>query len=114
MYVFMTMFMHADDAYDAYDSGIRESVYDSGYPSSPSMEASFVLLNSSGQLTTPEERARSPYAKPTPPTTYKAEEFCMAGVWDNDGTVKGINDELPVGVAVMCKPCESEVGRSIC
>jgi len=92
-------------------SGIQDSYYDA-YPSPPprTMEESFVLLNRSGQLTTPEvtERGRSPYETPSPPTTYKAGEFCMAGVWDNDGTVKGINDELPVGVAVMCEPCKSE------
>merc|ERR1719186_1078337 len=90
-------------------SGIQDSYYDA-YPSPPprTVEESLVLLNSSGQLTTPEERGRFPYETPTPPTTYKAGEFCMAGVWDNDGTVKGINDELPVGVAVMCEPCKSE------
>ena len=58
------------------------------------------LLTSTGQITIPSGW------RDLSPSTYKAGEFCMAGVWKG-GPTAGVGE--PQAIAVACEPCQSEV-----
>ena len=76
-----------------------------GYGSSISEEASgSILLSSSGEITVPSNWEGGE------PSTYKAGEFCLAGVWEG-GPSAGVGEDQ--AVAVLCEPCHSEVGSGV-
>merc|ERR1712106_493587 len=71
------------------------------YGSSNSEVASgSILLSSSGEITVPSNWEGGD------PSTYKAGEFCLAGVWEG-GLSAGVGEDQ--AVAVLCEPCHSEV-----
>jgi len=89
--------------YDDYNSGdYQELRYSESYPreSDPGAMAPSVFLTSGGDLVLADN------------TTYKAGEFCMAGVFQGEGEW---DKEMQEGeaVAVMCEPCKSEVLCSV-
>ena len=76
---------------------VRSGGYDYDYGGGPSKSVDdAVYLSSSGQMTINN-------------STYKAGEFCMAGVFQGEGKWEGVEMKEGEAIALMCEPCKSKV-----